>query len=179
MFKVKRLRSDEIIQVLNATCDEYGKTWFLIWENDGWRWRPANDFCPPNYKPKKKLIIAGSRDFSDFKLVRFVLDKEVNEIAEVVCGEAKGADTLGKTWAQYHNIPIKSFPADWQTYGSAAGYIRNHEMGDYADELIISTLKKSYDCNIFMKFDLSNFKKIKSENHHEFVINYYKRDKNA
>ena len=50
---------------------------------------------------------------------------------------------------------------------------------DYADELIISTLKKSYDCNIFMKFDLSNFKKIKSEDHAEFVINYYKRDKNA
>ena len=48
---------------------------------------------------------------------------------------------------------------------------------DYADELIISTLKKSYDCNIFMKFDLSNFKKIKSEDHVEFVINYYKRDK--
>ena len=136
MFKVKRIRSNEIIQVLNATCDEYGKTWFLIWENGGWRWRPANDFCPPNYKPKKKLIIAGSRDFNDFKLVRFILDKEVNEIAEVVCGEAKGADTLGKTWAQYHNIPVKSFPADWQTHGSAAGYIRNHEMGDYADELI-------------------------------------------
>lgn len=56
MFKVKRLRSDEIIQVLTATCDEYGKTWFLIWENEGWRWRPANDFCPPNYKQKETMV---------------------------------------------------------------------------------------------------------------------------
>ena len=68
--------------------------------------------------------------------MRSVLDDEVKSIAEVVCGEAQGADSYGKAWARYHNIPVKSFPADWQHNGSAAGYIRNHEMGDYADELI-------------------------------------------
>lgn len=136
MFKVKRLRSNEIVQVLDTHFDEFGGTWFFLWENDGWRWRPAHNFCPPNYTPKKKLIIAGSRSFNNFKLMRSVLDEEVNSIAEVVCGEAQGTDSYGKTWAQYHNIPVKSFPADWQRHGSAAGYIRNHEMGDYADELI-------------------------------------------
>ena len=55
MFKVKKIKTDEIVQVLTATCDEYGKTWFLIWENDGWRWRPASIFCPPNYKQKEIL----------------------------------------------------------------------------------------------------------------------------
>ena len=28
MFKAKKVKTDEIVQVLNATCDEYGKTWF-------------------------------------------------------------------------------------------------------------------------------------------------------
>ena len=49
----------------------------------------------------------------------------------------------------------------------------------YADELIISTLKKSYNCNLFMHFDLSEFKNIKQEKHDEFIVNYYKRVKNG
>lgn len=49
----------------------------------------------------------------------------------------------------------------------------------YADELIISTLNKSYNCNVFMSFDLSDFKLEKTLNNDEFVVNYYKRVKNA
>lgn len=49
----------------------------------------------------------------------------------------------------------------------------------YADELIISTLKKSYNCNIFMHFDLLDFEKYKQVKHDEFVINYYKRINNG
>ena len=54
MFKVKEIKTEKIIQVLDAWCDEYGKTWFLIWYADGWRWRPADNYCPPNYIPKEK-----------------------------------------------------------------------------------------------------------------------------
>lgn len=53
MFKAKNIKTDEIVQVLEAYCDEYGKTWFLLWVKDGWRWRAANDFCPPNYVKKQ------------------------------------------------------------------------------------------------------------------------------
>lgn len=53
MFKVKRISTNEIIQVLGVYCDDYGKTWFLIWDQDGWRWRSAADFCPPNYTKKQ------------------------------------------------------------------------------------------------------------------------------
>lgn len=45
----------------------------------------------------------------------------------------------------------------------------------YADELIISTLKKTYNCNMFMNLDLSNFKKVKTVKHNEFDVNYYSR----
>ena len=48
----------------------------------------------------------------------------------------------------------------------------------YADELIISTLKKSYNCNVFMHFDLSSFERYQQIDHDEFIINYYKRVKN-
>lgn len=135
MFKVKNKITKEIIQVLDTYCDEYGKTWFLVW-NDKWQWRSADYFCPPNYVVKKRVIVAGSRAFQNYPLLCNELDKIKEEIGEVVCGEARGADTLGRTYAYDNNIPIKSFPADWAKYGNQAGYIRNREMGDYADMCI-------------------------------------------
>lgn len=83
-----------------------------------------------------KVIIAGSRTFNDYEYLKQSL-KELNlDITEIVCGEAKGADTLGRRYGEENNIPIKSFPAQWDLYGKSAGYIRNSQMGDYADYLV-------------------------------------------
>ena len=117
----------------------------------------------------------------------------------IVCGEKTFASWGNKPLEQRENIVItldKKYkaPEGVKVYYDFKDLIKDYQdkdvfivggktiytlFFDYADELIISTLKKSYDCNIFMKFDLSNFKKIKSEDHAEFVINYYKRDNNA
>jgi hypothetical protein len=81
-----------------------------------------------------KYIIAGSRDFTDFELLERVLNEF--EISEIVCGGARGADLLGKEYAEKYNIPVKMFPADWERYGKGAGHRRNLEMAEYADVLI-------------------------------------------
>lgn len=56
-----------------------------------------------------KLIIAGSRGFEDYLLLCATMDR-LNEfydqVSEVVCGGAKGADVLGKRWADEHEIPV-------------------------------------------------------------------------
>lgn len=135
MFKVKNIKTGNIDTVLDTYCDDFGKTWFLLWRNK-WVWRAADNFCPPNYTPKLKTIVAGSRTFDNYKIVCETLDPIKETISEIVCGEAKGADTLGRNWAVGNNIKITSFPADWTQYGQRAGMIRNHEMGDYADRLI-------------------------------------------
>ncbi len=84
-----------------------------------------------------KLIIAGGRDFNQGYIINKVLyGLESDIIDEVVCGDARGADTLGAEWAYIHHIPIKHFPANWDKYGKAAGYIRNAEMAEYGDMLI-------------------------------------------
>lgn len=55
MFKVRKKGTDEIITVLDTYCDElYGITFFFIFENGGWRWRPANNYVPPNWEGDKK-----------------------------------------------------------------------------------------------------------------------------
>lgn len=85
-----------------------------------------------------KVIIAGGRDFNN----KALLEKKMSfyfqniEINEVVCGCAKGADTLGRDWAEDKDIPVELFPADWDKHGKAAGYIRNKQMAEYATHLI-------------------------------------------
>lgn len=136
MFKIKNKETNEITQALDSYCDDYGKTWFLVWANTKWAWRSADDYIPPNYIPKKKVIICGSRDFQNYSLLRKEIDKIKDKVGEVVCGEAKGADTLGRAWAEENHVKVQSFPANWQAYGSQAGFIRNRDMGDYADMAI-------------------------------------------
>lgn len=85
-----------------------------------------------------KIIIAGGRDYSDYKKLCSVCDNVMRNLkkVEIVSGVAKGADSLGERYAKEHDIPIKQFPADWAEYGKAAGYRRNSDMADYADALI-------------------------------------------
>lgn len=83
-----------------------------------------------------KVIIAGSRGITDIRLVEKAIQSSEFNITEVVCGCARGVDTLGKDWAISNNIPVTYFPAKWDTYGKSAGYIRNSKMANYADALI-------------------------------------------
>ena len=86
-----------------------------------------------------KLIIAGGRDLTDYLFLKEKLDhllSRTEEKIEIVCGDARGADSLGKLYGKCRNYSIKSFPADWDKYGKSAGYRRNAEMADYADHLI-------------------------------------------
>ena len=54
MFKVKNKDTGVISTVLDVYLDNiFATTFFLIWENDGWRWRNAENYVPPNYEVKE------------------------------------------------------------------------------------------------------------------------------
>jgi len=58
-------------------------------------------------------------------------------VTEVISGGARGIDQAGEEWAYWSGErPVKKFPADWDKHGKSAGYIRNKEMAEYADELL-------------------------------------------
>ena len=87
---------------------------------------------------KMKVIIAGSRGFSDFQLLYAKCEEilaNVDEV-EIVSGTARGADKLGEHYASLKGHSVRQFTPDWDKQGKAAGYIRNKEMADYADCLI-------------------------------------------
>ena len=95
-----------------------------------------------------RVIIAGGRDFNDFKLLESNINKIFKQLSdeksisacidesniEIICGKARGADTLGEQFAKEYKLSIKYFTADWNTYGKSAGYRRNAEMANYAKE---------------------------------------------
>jgi hypothetical protein len=83
-----------------------------------------------------KTIIAGSRTIDNIEDIITAVEQSGMVPSEVVCGGARGADALGKQYAEERNIPVVMFPADWNRYGKSAGYRRNVEMADYADGLI-------------------------------------------
>ena len=88
-------------------------------------------------RKEKKVIVAGSRSFKDYDLLSKRLDYYFANIKPViVCGEAVGADALGKKYAYQHGLSVASFPADWSK-GKDAGYLRNVVMGQYADMAVI------------------------------------------
>mgnify|MGYP001766150652 CR=1 FL=1 len=88
-----------------------------------------------------KLIVAGGRDFNDYETLSHVLfelseNEYANEAISIVSGMAKGADALGFKFAKENNIQLYQFPADWKRYPRSAGYMRNADMGLFADGLL-------------------------------------------
>jgi hypothetical protein len=87
-----------------------------------------------------KVIIAGGREFNDYKQLseycNHSFQKIDKETIEIVSGTAGGADTLGEQYAGDNNITLKRFPADWDKFGKGAGFKRNTEMAVYANALI-------------------------------------------
>jgi len=83
-----------------------------------------------------KVIIAGGREITNYETVCKAVLFANFDITEIVSGDARGVDRLGERLGKEFDIPVKKFPADWDKYQKAAGFIRNEEMACYADGLI-------------------------------------------
>lgn len=83
-----------------------------------------------------KVIIAGSREIADPKVLIDAIRASCFNITEVVSGCARGVDRMGEKWASENQLPVKYFPAYWQTYGQKAGFLRNAQMAEYGEALI-------------------------------------------
>ena len=85
------------------------------------------------------IIVAGSRTFDDYEFLRSKLDyyfSHKSHNIQIVCGEAEGADQLGKKYAEEKGYNVLSFPDQSNIFGSFAKYKRNREMARVADALV-------------------------------------------
>ena len=84
-----------------------------------------------------KLAIVGSRTFSDFNLLQRTMNFFIFEdIKEIISGGARGADFLGKRYAENYAIKFTEYLAGWDKYGKSAGFIRNQTIVDNCDMVL-------------------------------------------
>lgn len=98
------------------------------------------------------LLVAGTRTFNDYNLLVKECDTVLqNKVVQgkhivIVEGEAKGADTLAKQYAEEKGYTVVPFPADWDKHGKSAGYKRNEQMHLY---IASPTGKNDRECICF------------------------------
>ncbi|BCM87875.1 DUF2493 domain-containing protein [Methylobacterium indicum] len=87
-----------------------------------------------------RLLVSGGRTYDDVETLEKVLERIdfAHCIDVLIEGGQKrwdkeqkrfiGLDHLAGSWARRRGVPNWSIPADWDRYGKAAGYRRNHQM---------------------------------------------------
>lgn len=85
-----------------------------------------------------KLIISGSRTLqaSQEEIFHLITHYKLHP-TEIVSGTAGGIDRCGEDFARKAYLKLTQFPADWDGLGKRAGMVRNQQMADYADALLL------------------------------------------
>ena len=88
------------------------------------------------------LAVSGSRTFDDWDEFSKIMRRWIKRYnggkfpAELVTGGAKGADSLAMRWANENKIKLTVIRPDWNTYGKAAGILRNGDIVEACTHLV-------------------------------------------
>ena len=79
-----------------------------------------------------KIAVVGSRSITDVDLSAYLSDCD-----EIVSGGARGVDTCAAEYAKSHGIKLTELLPEYARYGRAAPIVRNQQIVDYADHILI------------------------------------------
>jgi hypothetical protein len=107
-----------------------------------------------SYLNSYRVIVAGSRGFFDYDLMRRELDELFWVSSEfddgdikIISGMADGADSLAIRYADERKLTKILFPANWNKYHRVAGFLRNEDMLSVATHLVVFWDGKSSGTN--------------------------------
>ena len=107
-------------------------------------WIVKADGVPLDMSKKIKLVIAGGRDIDESLAVTIINEAMVDlglvaciNVVEIVHGGCPNGVDAAVAKHFRGVVPMRVFPADWQKHGKAAGPIRNAQMAEYGDELLL------------------------------------------
>lgn len=81
------------------------------------------------------IAIVGSRDYADRDQINAYVDSLPPETV-IVSGGARGVDSWAVERAKKRKMSVRVLNADWDTYGKAAGMIRNSEIVAQSDRVV-------------------------------------------
>ena len=86
-----------------------------------------------------KVAVIGSREFKcDARHVFGQIEKYLPRgCAEIVSGGAVGVDTLAKRYAERNRLRFTCFEPDYIQFGKTAPLVRNDEIIDYSDFVLV------------------------------------------
>lgn len=80
-----------------------------------------------------KLLIIGSRSITDFDLSPYISA----EVDTIISGGANGIDSLAEQYADLHRLSKYILRPRYNLYGRAAPIIRNEQMVEMADAVLV------------------------------------------
>lgn len=83
-----------------------------------------------------RVLVTGGRNYSNYAAVDRVLRALCPSV--IIHGGARGADSLCGHWARVNGVAEIACPADWNTHGKRAGFLRNATMLDHAPDCVVS-----------------------------------------
>ena len=94
------------------------------------------------------IAIVGSRTLCIENLGEFIPDG----VTQIISGGAKGIDSCAKEFALRSGIELVEYLPDYQRYKKAAPLIRNRDIADCADEVLIFRDGKSRGTKYVMDY---------------------------
>jgi len=85
-----------------------------------------------------KVAIVGSRSYPHPESVRQFVQQLAEKYPDaiVVSGGARGVDSIAEEEAERSGLDTLIFPADWETHGKRAGFLRNRDIVSAADLVV-------------------------------------------
>ena len=94
-----------------------------------------------------RIAIVGSRTVTEVKIENYV-----SKTDEIVSGGAVGVDFCAAEYARKNGLKLTEFFPQYERYGRAAPIVRNKEIVDYAEKIIVFWDGKSKGAESVIKY---------------------------
>lgn len=89
-----------------------------------------------------RIGVGGCRFFSNYLLLQKEMDLFLHELQltddiVIISGHCRGADIMAEKYAKEREYSLRLFPAKWSEYGRCAGVLRNREIVENSDIIIV------------------------------------------
>jgi hypothetical protein len=97
----------------------------------------------------KRILVTGSRDWTNETTIVTELLHAAGHINPLLRSEVilisgacpTGADSIAEKWWTVWGGTVERHPADWQTHGKKAGFVRNAEMVNLGADVCLAFIK--------------------------------------